>query len=114
MIVPATDARIVITTAGAREEAEQIARTLIDKRIAACVNIVPGLTSVYRWKGETESAAELLLLIKTTAESLDELEAELRRVHSYEVHELLVFTPEAAGKPYLDWLRHETNPQHQT
>jgi periplasmic divalent cation tolerance protein len=110
MIVPAPVLRIVLTTAGSREEAEQIARALLEERLAACVNIVPGLTSIYRWKGDVETASELLLLIKTTAACVEGLEATLRRLHSYEVPEFLVLTPEAAGKSWLDWLLHETAP----
>jgi periplasmic divalent cation tolerance protein len=108
MIVPANDVRLVLTTAGSRDEAEQIARALVDERLAACVNIIPGLTSIYRWKGETESADEFLLLIKTTAASLDPIETALRRLHSYEVPEFLVLTPESAAKPYLEWLLEST------
>lgn len=104
MIVPAADARIVITTAGSREEAEDIARSLVDERLAACVNLVPGLTSIYRWKGDVETASEVLLIIKTTAANLERVESALRRLHSYEVPEFLVLAPEAAGKNYLDWL----------
>lgn len=109
MIVPAADARIVLTTASSREEAEAIARGLLDMRLAPCVNILPGLTSVYRWKGDIETASELLLIIKTTAANLERAESALRRLHSYEVPEFLVLTPEAAGKAYLDWLLHETS-----
>jgi periplasmic divalent cation tolerance protein len=108
MIVPAADVRLVLTTAGSQEEAENIARSLVDERLAACVNIVPGLTSIYRWKGVLERAAEFLLLIKSTAAHLDRLEAAVRRLHSYEVPELLVLTPDAAGKRYLDWLLQES------
>jgi periplasmic divalent cation tolerance protein len=108
MIVPATDARIVITTAASREEAEDIARNLVDERPAACVNVVPGLTSIYRWKGDVETASEVLLIIKTTAANLERVESTLRRLHSYEVPEFMVLTPDASAKPYLDWLLLET------
>jgi periplasmic divalent cation tolerance protein len=108
MIVPAADVRIALTTTGSRDEAENLARLLVDKGLAACVNIVSGLTSIYRWKGETESASEFLLVIKTSAGNVESLEAELRRLHSYDVPEFLVITPEAAGKAYLDWLMGET------
>lgn len=108
MPVPANEVRLILTTAASREEAERIARALVDDRLAACVNILPGLSSIYRWKGEVESAAEMLLLIKSTAANLERLEAALHRLHSYEVPEFLVFTPESAGKAYLDWLMGET------
>jgi len=104
MIVPATEVRIVLTTAGSPEEAERIARALVEDRLAACVNIVPGLTSIYRWKGAVETAGEILLVIKTTQANMPGLEAAIGRMHSYEVPELLVLTVESACKPYLDWL----------
>ena len=109
MIVPATDARIVLTTAGSREEGENIARKLVDERLAACVNLVPGVTSIYRWKGDVETASEVLLVIKTTGASLERMESALRRLHSYEVPEFLVLTPEAAAQSYLDWLLPEAS-----
>lgn len=111
MIVPAADARIVITTAGSREEAERIARFLVDEHIAACVNFVPGLAAVYRWQGDVETAEEILLVIKTTAGSLDQVEAALRRLHSYEVPEFLVLHPESGSKAYLDWLARSVTPR---
>lgn len=104
MIVPATDVRIALTTAGSQEEAERIARSVVEERLAACVNILPGLRSIYRWRGAVEKAGEILLVIKTNAASLVALESAVRRLHSYEVPEFLVLTPEAAGKPYLEWL----------
>jgi periplasmic divalent cation tolerance protein len=110
MTVPANDVRLILTTASSRDEAEQIARSLVDERLAACVNVIPGLTSIYRWKGETETADELLLLIKTTAANLDRLEAALRRLHSYEVPEFLVLAPESASEPYLNWLLQSAPP----
>jgi len=110
MPVPAADVRLVLTTAGSRDEAEQIARSLVDQRLAACVNIVPGLTSIYRWKGDVEAASEVLLLIKTTAANLDRLESDIRRLHSYEVPEFLVLAPESSAQPWLDWLLHESTP----
>jgi periplasmic divalent cation tolerance protein len=113
MPLPATDVRIILTTAGSREEAERIARSLVGDHLAACVNIVPGLTSIYRWQGKVEAAVEILLLIKTTAACLDQVEDAIRNLHSYEVPEFLVLTPESAGQPYLDWLLQSTGPSHQ-
>ena len=104
MIVPGGDARIAITTAGSREEAEQIGRTLVEERLAACVNLLPGVTSVYRWREEMETAEEVLLAIKTTAVRLEELEAAVRRLHSYEVPEFVVLHPESMGKAYMEWV----------
>lgn len=109
MPVPAADARLVLTAAGSREESEHIARSLLDERLAACVNIIPGLTSIYRWKGDVETASEVLLLIKTTGAHIERLESALRRLHSYEVPEFLVLTPDSASKPYLDWLMQSTS-----
>jgi periplasmic divalent cation tolerance protein len=106
MIVPATHIRLVMTTVGSREEAERIAAVLVEAHLAACVNVVPGVNSVYRWQGKVERAEEVLLLIKTTVESLEGVEATLRRLHSYELPEFLVLQPEAGSKAYLDWLLH--------
>jgi periplasmic divalent cation tolerance protein len=107
MPVPAADLRLILTTTGSREEAEHIARSLVDEYLAACVSIVPGLTSIYRWKGDLETASEFLVLIKATAANLDRLESALCRLHSYETPEFLVFTPESAAQPYLEWLTKE-------
>jgi periplasmic divalent cation tolerance protein len=90
MIVPAQDVRLVLSTAGSREEAERIAHALVEGRLAACVNLIPGLTSIYRWQGAVESAEEILLLIKTRAESVDRVESLVRTLHSHDVPEFLV------------------------
>jgi periplasmic divalent cation tolerance protein len=110
MIVSAAHVRLVLTTAGSREEAERIAGLLVNERLAACVNLIPGLASIYRWQGAVESASEVLLVIKTTAENLERVEAEIRRMHSYELPEFLVLTPEAASSAYLDWLLQGAKP----
>jgi periplasmic divalent cation tolerance protein len=110
MIVPASAARIVFSTAGSREEAERIANGLVEERLAACVNLIPGITSVYHWQGAVETAGEFLLVIKTTLDNLDRLEAALRRLHSYEVPEFLVLQPESAGQDYLAWLMESARP----
>jgi periplasmic divalent cation tolerance protein len=110
MLLPASHVRIVLSTAGSRDEAERIARALVETQLAACVNLVPGLHSIYRWKGAVESADEVLLLIKTTAANLERVESALRAAHSYEVPEFLVLTPESAGHDYLRWLLDATQP----
>lgn len=107
-MLPATDVRIALTTTASQQEAERIARALVEERLAACVNILPGLTSIYRWHGTVETANEILLVIKTTAANLDALEAAIQRLHSYEIPELLVLTPESASEPYLGWLLDQT------
>ena len=97
--------RIVLVTCGKVAEARRIARSVVEKRLAACVNIVLGpLESVYRWKGKVEKAREWLLVMKTTAKSLPALEKEVRRLHSYEVPEFLVLTVAGGSREYLRWV----------
>jgi periplasmic divalent cation tolerance protein len=100
-----TDARIAMSTAGSTEEAERVARALVDGGVAACVNIVPGVRSVYRWQGAVEAASEWLLIIKTDAAHLEQAERLLREAHSYEVPEFLVLAVDAGGADYLAWMR---------
>ncbi len=89
-------------------EAERIARALVDERLAACVNILPRVTSVYRWQGAVEQDDEALLVIKTRAECLDGLDKAMRKLHPYEVYELLALPIQGGHQPYLDWLTKET------
>ena len=98
-------ARIVLTTAANPEEAERLARTLVEERLTACASLIPGVESIYRWKGEVESATETMLLIKTGPDQLAALEARLHELHSYETPEFLVLRVEAGSHPYLDWLQ---------
>jgi periplasmic divalent cation tolerance protein len=102
--MPSETARIVLTTTDNEDSAKRIALALVERHLAACVNLIPHLTSIYRWQGAVETASEILLLIKTTAEQLAALEGALRELHSYEVPEFLVLNVESGGKPYLDWL----------
>lgn len=99
-----TDARIVLTTLNDREKADQIAATLIESRVAACVNMVDRVRSMYRWQGRVESSEEILLLIKTSADALPDLKTTLQKIHPYQVPELLVLPIVDAGEPYLAWL----------
>jgi periplasmic divalent cation tolerance protein len=99
------EVRIVLSTAGSRDEAERIAHALVEAQLAACVNLVPGMQSIYRWQGKVESTEEVLLLIKTTVAHLHRVEAALRAAHSYQVPEFLVLDPSSASEPYLAWLR---------
>jgi periplasmic divalent cation tolerance protein len=104
MIVSATEIRLVLTTAGSREEADRLAGALVEEHLAACVNVIPGVRSVYRWQAEVEASEELLLLIKTTSERLERVEAEIRRIHSYELPEFLVLRPDSGSRGYIEWL----------
>lgn len=97
--------RIVLSTAGSQEEAARISRELVERRLAACVNRLPGATSVYRWQGAIEEASEVLLVVKTSAEKLEQLKAVLHELHSYEVPEFLVLEVSSGSQAYLDWLQ---------
>jgi len=99
-----TDKRIVLTTAGSEEEAQKIARHLVEKRLAACVNIIPQVESIYRWQGKVESAREWLLLVKTTQERFSAVRDAIRELHSYDVPECVVLSIEAGSSDYLQWL----------
>ena len=99
-----TDKRIVLTTAGSAEEAQKIARYIVEQRLAACVNIVPKIESVYRWQGKVESSAEWLLLIKTTVEKFPSVRTAIRELHSYDLPECIAIAVEDGSEEYLDWI----------
>ena len=99
-----TNKKIVLTTCGNAADAERIARELLERRLAACVNILPGVRSLYRWKGAVEDDAEWLLLVKTTEGALEGLKAAFREVHPYDVPELVVLPIEDGSAAYLGWL----------
>ena len=99
-----TDKRIVLTTTGSREEAERIAQALVEGELAACVNVVGPVTSIYRWQGKVDHADEFLLVIKTTAAATKRVEAKIRELHSYELPECVVLPIEAGSEKYLDWI----------
>ncbi|MCU1314263.1 MAG: CutA1 divalent ion tolerance protein [Acidobacteriaceae bacterium] len=95
--------RVVLVTAANGEEAERIARVLVEERLAACVNLV-GVRSIYRWEGAIETAEEVLLLIKTRQEAVDTLRRRVHELHSYDVPEFLVLAVEQASEAYLAWI----------
>jgi periplasmic divalent cation tolerance protein len=99
-----TDKRIVLTTAGSAEEAQQIAHALVERRLAACINVVGPIHSVYRWKGAVESASEHLLVIKTTAARFPAVRDAIRELHSYELPECILVPVEDGSAEYLDWI----------
>jgi periplasmic divalent cation tolerance protein len=102
---------LALSTAATVEDAERIGRALVDGGAAACVNVVPGVVSIYRWKGEVHRDAEALLVIKTRGERLGDLEAALLRAHSYEVPELIALRIADGHEPYLAWLEENVRSQ---
>jgi len=98
-------ARVVLTTAANAEEAERLARTLVEERLAACATLVPGVRSIYRWEEKIETSAETLLLLKTGMEQLAALETRLHELHSYQTPEFLVLPVEGGSRGYLEWLQ---------
>ena len=99
-----TDKRIVLATVGSEEEARKIARHLVEGRTAACVNVLPHITSIYRWKEKVEEAREWLLVIKTTAAAFDKVRQTISELHSYEVPECICLTIEDGLPNYLQWI----------
>ena len=98
---------VVLMTAANREEANQIAELLVSARLAACVQILPEIESVYRWQGEVKREQEILLLAKATRARFDEIESKVRAMHSYETPEIIALPITAASEPYLKWLLDE-------
>ncbi|HZP18275.1 MAG TPA: divalent-cation tolerance protein CutA [Terriglobales bacterium] len=99
-----TDKLLVLTTAGSEAEARKIAEGLVERCLAACVNIVPGVQSVYRWQGKIERSEEFLLLIKTAARREEQVRATIRELHSYELPECIAFRVESGSQEYLQWI----------
>jgi periplasmic divalent cation tolerance protein len=105
-----TERLVAFSTVAKLEDAEGIARVLVERRLAACVNVVPGLVSVYRWKGSVERDEECLLIIKTRTDRLEALKATLVSLHPYEVPELVAIPVEGGHAPYLAWLDESVQP----
>ena len=99
-----SDKKLIISTAGSREEASRIADALVREELAACVNIIGPIDSVYRWRGQVESAQEFLMLVKTTGSQSAPLMTRIRELHSYEVPEAIVINIESGLPAYLQWL----------
>ncbi len=102
--VAAMRAIVVVTTVGTEEQANLIAREIIARREAACVNIIPAIRSIYRWKGKICKDGELLLLIKTVQEEFDNVAATIHELHSYELPEILSFGVAQGDQGFLDWI----------
>jgi periplasmic divalent cation tolerance protein len=95
---------VVLTTLGSQHDGERIARELVGRGLAACVNLVPGLVSIYRWKQAVEREPEVLLLIKTRRERFEALRRALVELHPYELPEVIALPVQAGHAPYLEWL----------
>lgn len=104
-----TDAAIVVlVTMGSAERAAALARTVVEERLAACVNVIAGVRSIYRWKGEVVEGGEWLLVMKARRAAFVALEARIRELHDYETPEVLALDVTLGSAPYLDWLLAET------
>lgn len=99
-----TDARVALVTAPDTDTAERIVHALVEERVVACGNILPGLTSIYRWKGAIERDAEVLVVLKMTSAAVPRLLERVPALHPYDVPEVLVLPVAAGHEPYLDWL----------
>jgi len=96
---------LVLTTTKTHAEAERITKKIVGEKLAACVNVVPSISSTYRWKGKIERSREALLLIKTSDEKLDRLIKRIAKLHSYEVPEIIALPIERGLPEYLKWLK---------
>jgi periplasmic divalent cation tolerance protein len=103
-----TDALVVLVTAPSAEKAAELARALVEERLAACGNVVPGLRSIYRWEGKVHDDAEALLVLKTTRARFEALRDRVLALHPYEVPEVLALPVEAGSAAYLAWIGAET------
>jgi periplasmic divalent cation tolerance protein len=99
-----TDTIVALSTVANAGDAQRIGRALVERRLAACVNVVPGVTSIYAWKGSVTTDSELLLVIKTRREKLDEVRSALLELHPYEVPELIALPIEGGHEAYLEWI----------
>ena len=102
-----TDKIVVFSACDTSAEARKLARHLVETRVAACVNVIPGAYSVFHWEGKVQEAAEWLLLIKTTRDRLEPLKSELRKIHSYTVPEVVAVPIVDGSDEYLEWVDRE-------
>ncbi len=97
-------AMLVYCTVPNADEAKSISRLLIRKKLAACCNVIPGIISIYRWEGEVQEENEVLLLIKTSLKKYDQVEKEIKMIHSYSIPEIIATPVVQASQAYLDWI----------
>lgn len=100
-----TDAILILSTFPDIAAARTTVRTLVEERLVACGNIVPGVESIYRWQGAVETSSEVIVIFKTTADSAEAAQARLRELHPYEAPEILLLPVEGGWPPYLEWVR---------
>jgi periplasmic divalent cation tolerance protein len=105
-----TDKLLVLSTAPSEAEAKKIAHALVEERLAACVNIVPKVHSVYRWQGKVEGADEFLLIIKTTRDREEQVQSTIKELHTYELPECIVIAIDGGSEEYLQWLSESVGP----
>jgi len=106
--------RAILVTAGSEEQAVSIARTLVNERLAACVNIVGPVRSIYRWRDAIEDDREYLLIVKTRAMHYMKVETRVRQLHTYEVPEVLALNADRGSPPYIQWMLDATGPKRAT
>ena len=102
-----TDKIVVLSTCDSETKAVELARSLVEQKVAACVNIVPGVISIYRWQGKVENAAEWVLVIKSRRDLFDKLREAIARTHSYEVPEVIALPIVDGSEAYLGWMDRE-------
>jgi periplasmic divalent cation tolerance protein len=105
-----TEIALILTTVPTVDAGERLARALVEERLAACVNVLPLMTSFYRWQGAVESAAECQLVVKTTRDRVAAVGDRIRELHTYELPELLVFDVTDGEPRYLEWLKRAVGP----
>lgn len=105
-----SDVMMAYVTTSSRAEAMQLGRALVEARLAACANVLEGMTAIYHWDGKLQEEDEAVLILKTTADLIDPLTACLRELHSYDLPCVVAWTIAAGNAPYLEWLRAEVQP----
>ena len=105
-----SEALVVLTTVEKQEDGERLARLIVERELAACVQVLLPMTSVYRWQGAVEQASEVLLLIKTTSSAYPQLEAAIKQHHSYRTPEIIALPVAAGSADYLSWLTASVKP----
>lgn len=107
MTAPHGGVTVLLMTAPDAATAERLGRAVVDERLAACANVVPGITSIYRWEGEVQTEPEVLMIVKTTVEAVGPLMERVAELHPYDVPELLALPVEAGAVKYLNWVGSE-------